>query len=33
MEAGAVAAHDGVLAFVTAWLGYEAERTGWRDAP
>lgn len=33
MEAGTVAAHGGALAFATAWLDHEAQRTGWRDAP
>lgn len=29
---GAVAEYGGEVAFVTAWLDHEAERTGWRGA-
>ena len=29
---GTVAEHGGAVAFVTAWLDHEAERTGWRGA-
>jgi hypothetical protein len=29
---GTVAEYGGAVAFVTAWLDHEAERTGWRGA-
>jgi len=29
---GTVADYGGAVAFVTAWLDHEAERTGWRGA-
>ncbi|WP_127145414.1 hypothetical protein [Pelagibacterium montanilacus] len=29
---GAVTDHGGAVAFVTAWLDHEAERTGWSGA-
>lgn len=29
---GSVAEHGGAVAFVTAWLDHEAERTGWSGA-
>jgi len=32
IPAGAVAAHGGAVAFVTAWLEHEAARTGWSGA-
>lgn len=32
MDKGSVAAHGGAVAFVTAWLDHEAERTGWSNA-
>lgn len=32
IPAGSVAAHDGAVAFVTAWLDHEAERLGWSNA-
>lgn len=28
---GTVAEHGGAVAFVTAWLDHEAERTGWNN--
>ncbi len=31
MDKGAVAHHGGAVAFVTAWLDHEAERTGWSN--
>ena len=32
VTAGAVAHHGGAVAFVTAWLDHEAQRTGWSGA-
>ncbi len=32
LPVGAVAHHGGAVAFVTEWLDYEAERTGWNGA-
>jgi len=32
MGKGNVAQHGGAVAFVTAWLDHEADRTGWRGA-
>ncbi|MFV0302494.1 MAG: hypothetical protein ACK5IP_16770 [Paracoccus sp. (in: a-proteobacteria)] len=32
VQAGTVAEHDGAVAYVTAWLDYEAERIGWDGA-
>ena len=32
MASGAVAAHGGAIAFVTAWLDHEAARIGWSGA-
>ena len=32
MARGTVAAHGGVIAFVTAWLDHEAARIGWSGA-
>ena len=32
IPAGTVAAHDGAIAFVTAWLEHEAARTDWSGA-
>jgi hypothetical protein len=32
LPVGAVAEHDGAVAFVTAWLDHEAQRTGWSGA-
>ena len=32
MDKGTVAEHGGAVAFVTAWLDHEAERTGWSNA-
>ena len=32
MNMGAVAHHGGAVAFVTAWLDQEAERTNWNNA-
>lgn len=31
MDKGAVAAHGGAVAFVTAWLDHEAARIGWSN--
>lgn len=31
MNKGAVDAHGGAVAFVTAWLDHEAERMGWSN--
>jgi len=31
MNKGAVAAHGGAVAFVTAWLDHEAARMGWNN--
>ncbi|NCO04105.1 MAG: hypothetical protein GW903_07945 [Alphaproteobacteria bacterium] len=31
MDKGAVAAHGGAVAFVTAWLDHEAARMGWSN--
>lgn len=33
MEEGTIAAHGGALAFITAWLDHEAQRTDWREVP
>lgn len=32
IDKGAVAHHGGAVAFVTAWLDYEAEHKGWSNA-
>jgi len=32
LPVGTVAAHGGAVAFVSAWLDFEAERTGWSGA-
>jgi hypothetical protein len=32
IERGYVSHHGGAVAFVTAWLDHEAERTGWSNA-
>lgn len=32
MASGTVAEHGGAIAFVTAWLDHEAERSGWHGA-
>ncbi len=32
IPAGSVAAHGGVVKFVTAWLDHEAKRIGWSNA-
>ncbi|MDF0596310.1 hypothetical protein [Psychromarinibacter halotolerans] len=32
MNNGTVTEYGGAVAFVTAWLDHEAERTGWRGA-